>query len=130
VGDLCAHLGAEVVRVVAGDARDGQGGGYDRILVDPSCSDLGTLASRPDARWRKSREQIAELAGLQAEILASAERELAANGTLVYSTCTISKRENEGVVASTSLDPAAAPLVTRPDRDRTDGFFIAPLRKG
>ena len=43
------------------------GGGYDRILVDPPCSDLGTLASRPDARWRKDRGLIERLAGLQAE---------------------------------------------------------------
>jgi 16S rRNA (cytosine967-C5)-methyltransferase len=128
VRELCAHLGAAGVRVVVGDARDGHGGGYDRVLVDPSCSDLGTLASRPDARWRKSRDQVADLAVLQREILAAARNELAPGGTLVYSTCTISRRENEEVVAASGLEQAGEPLRTRPDRDRTDGFFIAPLR--
>jgi 16S rRNA (cytosine967-C5)-methyltransferase len=134
VRDLCDHLGVGIVQVVAGDARDGHGGGYDRVLVDPSCTDLGTLASRPDARWRKSREQIAELAVLQGEILASARRELLPGGTLVYSTCTISKAENEEVLAGAlaesgnAFEAVAEPLRTRPDRDRTDGFFIAPLR--
>jgi 16S rRNA (cytosine967-C5)-methyltransferase len=49
--DLCARLGATCVEVVVGDAaRVDLGDGYDRVLVDPPCSDLGTLASRPDAR--------------------------------------------------------------------------------
>ena len=130
VAELSAHLGANIVTVVAGDARDAHGGGYDRVLVDPSCSDLGTLASRPAARWRKSPQQIGELAALQGEILGSARRELAPGGTLVYSTCTISARENEEIVAASGLDPAAEPLRTRPDRDRTDGFFAATMRAG
>ena len=33
------------------------GSGFDRVLVDPPCSDLGTLQSRPDARWRKTRSR-------------------------------------------------------------------------
>jgi 16S rRNA (cytosine967-C5)-methyltransferase len=129
VGALADHLGAAIVQVAARDARAGHGGGYDRVLVDPSCSDLGTLASRPDARWRKSPEQIEELAALQSEILASARRELAPGGSLVYATCTISERENEDVVAASGLEPAGEPRRTRPDLDRTDGFYIAPLRE-
>jgi len=127
VEELSDQLGVGIVQVVTGDARDAHGGGYDRILVDPSCSDLGTLASRPDARWRKSPEQVRELAGLQREILASAQRELAPGGALVYSTCTISERENEAVVAASGLEDDGEPLRTRPDRDATDGFFIARL---
>jgi 16S rRNA C967 or C1407 C5-methylase (RsmB/RsmF family) len=70
-----------------------------------------------------------ELAALQREILASARRELNPGGTLVYSTCTISELENEEAVAASGLEPAGEPLRTRPDLDRTDGFFIAPLRE-
>jgi 16S rRNA (cytosine967-C5)-methyltransferase len=127
VVELSGRLGVGIVQVVTRDARDAHGGGYDRVLVDPSCSDLGTLASRPDARWRKSPEQVRELAGLQREILSSARRELAPGGALVYSTCTISERENEAVVAASGLEPDGEPLRTRPDRDGTDGFFIARL---
>jgi 16S rRNA (cytosine967-C5)-methyltransferase len=135
-----------------GDAFDGgEAGVFDRVLVDPPCSDLGTLASRPDARWRKSPAQIERLAGTQEGILRAAARMVRAGGTLVYSTCTISRRENEEQVeallrasAAGELPPlraddlgATAPglasahdsrfLQLRPDRDCTTGFFIARL---
>jgi 16S rRNA (cytosine967-C5)-methyltransferase len=139
---MCARLGVDCVRVVAADARDDFGGGYDRVLVDPPCSDLGTLASRPDARWRKSGDQIVRLTALQREILERAEAALRPGAPLVYSTCTISIREGEGVVSGSLLEPddlgAVHPAMasnhdarfiqTRPDRDRTDGFFLARLR--
>jgi 16S rRNA (cytosine967-C5)-methyltransferase len=135
VEELCARAGAVNVSVLCADAEDGGvgGQGYDRVLVDPPCSDLGTLASRPDARWRKDPETIDRLAGVQAPILANGIAALRPGGSLVYSTCTISARENEAVVdAALAEDPGLAEMrrvVIRPDRDRTDGFFIAELRK-
>jgi 16S rRNA (cytosine967-C5)-methyltransferase len=146
--DLCERLGVECVRVVEADASGADiGGGYDRILVDPPCSDLGALASRPDARWRKSPELIERLARVQGRILRRAARALRPGGRLVYATCTISLRENRDLVVGLLGDPAmhadelgaahpelAAPgerrfLQTRPDRDGTDGFFIARLAR-
>jgi 16S rRNA (cytosine967-C5)-methyltransferase len=146
---LGERLGVACVRVVEADAAGADlGGGYDRILVDPPCSDLGALASRPDARWRKSSELIERVARIQEAILSSAARALRPGGTLVYATCTISVRENEERVGKLlEGDPAmraddlgaaypelASPreprfLQTRPDRDGTDGFFIARLRR-
>ena len=49
-------------------------GPFDRVLVDPPCSGLGTLQSRPDLRWRPGPEAIGELAALQARILAAGAR--------------------------------------------------------
>jgi 16S rRNA (cytosine967-C5)-methyltransferase len=150
VAELCRRVGAGCVHPLHGDAsRDDVGGGYDRILVDPPCSDLGTLASRPDARWRKSPELIRDLSAIQERILAHGVAALKPGGTLVYSTCTISGRENEEVVAGVlerqgsgliadelgaEYPDCASPhdrrfIQTRPDRDRTDGFFIARLRR-
>ncbi len=124
VTELCRRAGAEAVSVVVGDARDAvEPGAFDRVLVDPPCSDLGTLASRPDLRWRKDEETITELATLQSSILAAGTAALAPGGTLVYSTCTISNRENEAVVSA--LAPQI--ITTRPDIDHTDGFFIARI---
>ncbi len=142
---LCARVGAEGVRVQVGDATEADlGSGYDRILLDPPCTDLGTLASRPDARWRKSAADPERLAALQRRLLVRAARALRPGGTLVYSTCTISARENEDVATALgeyvrdvdaddlgSLHPKLASrrdprfLQLLPERDRTTGFFCA-----
>jgi 16S rRNA (cytosine967-C5)-methyltransferase len=148
------RLGARNVTVVEADATaPAVPAGFDRVLVDPPCSDLGALASRPDARWRKSPKAIERLAALQAELLGAGLERLRPGGTLVYSTCTISRREGEEQVAALERRVAAgeaAPFVVddlgalapglasthdrrclqlRPDRDRTTGFFVCRLRK-
>ncbi|HET9163734.1 MAG TPA: 16S rRNA (cytosine(967)-C(5))-methyltransferase RsmB [Solirubrobacterales bacterium] len=154
VAGQAGRLGLRNVTVVEADATaPAMPAGFDRVLVDPPCSDLGALASRPDARWRKSPKAIERMAGLQAEILAAGMELLRPGGTLVYSTCTISRREGEEQVAALerrcaagetggfavddlgALAPALASthdsrcLQLRPDRDRTTGFFVCRLRK-
>ena len=65
-----ARMGASCVEVRTADAAESQEpGAYDRVLADPPCSDLGTLAARPDVRWRKESGTPAALATLQAAIL-------------------------------------------------------------
>ena len=139
-----ARVGAGCVEAVEGDGRSVDlEAGFDRVLVDAPCSDLGTLASRPDVRWRKTQRQIEEVAELQAQLLDRAVELLAPGGVLVYSTCTISRRENEQQAARLAgptaddlgaLHPELASaadarfLQVRPDRDDTTGFFIARFR--
>jgi 16S rRNA (cytosine967-C5)-methyltransferase len=149
------------VRVQVGDARLARGDGqvYDRVLVDPPCSGLGTLQAHPDLRWRVSEDGVQQMAGVQARILAAGAEVLRPGGVLVYSTCTISPTENERLIASFldshpdfSIDdlPAEVPaysharvagrgsggrgsagtLLTLPHLDATAGFFIARLRRG
>jgi 16S rRNA (cytosine967-C5)-methyltransferase len=157
----CRRMAAGFVQVVRADAADGlglgagsgagplpEGGGYDRVLVDPPCSGLGTLQSRPDLRWRVSPERLADVSALQARILAAGGAATAPGGALVYSVCTISREEGEGVVGRFLAanpewhaedlhehypqwsDPGARSyLQLLPDRDGTDGFFIARLRR-
>jgi 16S rRNA (cytosine967-C5)-methyltransferase len=127
--------------------------GFDRILLDAPCSDLGTLASRPDARWRKSPRTIERVAAVQEKALLAAAQLLRPGGTLVYATCTICRRENEDRIAALLAASAAgqappldlddlgalAPglaspheprtLQLRPDRDRTTGFFVSRLTR-
>lgn len=130
-----ARLRAEsIVRVETGDAAQSRTDGpFDAVLIDPPCSGLGTLQGRPDLRWRVQPETIAELAELQLRILTAGAAALKPGGTLVYATCTISPRENEQVVERfLAADAGFArdrELLVLPHRERTDGFFLARLRR-
>jgi 16S rRNA (cytosine967-C5)-methyltransferase len=112
------RMHASSVRVVVGDAkafRDDDG--FDRVLLDPPCSGLGTLRSHPDLRFRVTPRAVALLAVEQDALLAAARRALRPGGALVYSVCTISPPEER----------LASPDVVRtfPHKDGTDGFYIA-----
>jgi 16S rRNA (cytosine967-C5)-methyltransferase len=146
------RMRAGVVEVRVGDARRPPvGEPFDRVLVDPPCSGLGTLRSRPDLRWRVSPDAIDDLAGRQTEILEAAAAAVRPGGVLVYSTCTLARAENEDMVAgflarnsAFALDDGALAisgfgawehprmpgcLLTLPHRHATDGFFVARMRR-
>jgi 16S rRNA (cytosine967-C5)-methyltransferase len=149
IEELCARTGAAGVRVEVADAAEADlGSDYDRILLDPPCSDLGTLASRPDARWRRAPDDLERIAALQRRLAVRAARALAPQGTMVYSTCTISEVENESIatavgdyasgVEADDLGAEHPRLASRtdkrslqllPQRDRTTGFFCARFRR-
>lgn len=143
------RLGISMIETRLMDARE-VGKKYpelaDRVLVDAPCSGLGVLRRKPDARWRKKAEEIDQLPALQLEILESAAQAVKKDGILVYSTCTIERAENQEVVEAFLakhpefyLEKAGAflPVTPRdvdmvqlyPQRDGTDGFFIARLHK-
>lgn len=72
---------------------------YDRILVDAPCTGLGALRRRPEARWRKSPADLAELTQLQGELLTAAIGALRPGGIVAYVTCSPHLGETAGVVA-------------------------------
>ncbi|HEY2181607.1 MAG TPA: 16S rRNA (cytosine(967)-C(5))-methyltransferase RsmB [Solirubrobacteraceae bacterium] len=123
------RLRADNVNVEVGDAARArpEGAVFDRVLVDPPCSGLGTLQARADLRWRASPEAIEQMAQTQRAILAAGAEALRPGGVLVYSTCTISPTENEHAIADFlnshpdfGLDDLAA--------DRSDvGSFVAAI---
>lgn len=146
----CARLGVGPVRVLVGDARRPPvRGPFDAVLVDAPCTGLGTLRRHPEVRWRRRPEDVPRLASLQREILAGVAPLVRPGGTLVYAVCTLTREENEDVIAALC---AAAPrfavddlsrdargrvrdavgsdgfLRTLPHRDDLDGFFVARLR--
>jgi 16S rRNA (cytosine967-C5)-methyltransferase len=148
------HAGNVRIEVADGERPRPEGPVFDRVLVDPPCSGLGTLQARADLRWRVTPETIAEMASTQAAILDAGAQALRPGGVLVYSTCTICPAENELPIAAFldshpafALDDLAAELpgfalapgagaetkaglvLTLPHRDHTAGFFIARLRR-
>jgi 16S rRNA (cytosine967-C5)-methyltransferase len=152
IEDNARRLGAEIIEGLCADAREvGKllPNRADALLCDVPCSGLGTLSRRPDARWRKTPADVAGLVPVQQAILESAAEVVKPGGTLVYSTCTIEPRENQALVEAFvqahpewSFDDIAAYLPESlkgdaqggwiqllPHRHRTDGFFIARLKK-
>jgi 16S rRNA (cytosine967-C5)-methyltransferase len=122
------RLRASSVQVTVADAAHvAFGAEFDRVLVDPPCSGLGTLQGHPDLRWRMTPERVEELAALQTRILERALGCLRPGGTLVYSTCTLTTDENEQVLRAAGVQPASLRRVL-PHRDGTEGFTIGVLR--
>ncbi|MFJ2552661.1 RsmB/NOP family class I SAM-dependent RNA methyltransferase [Microbacterium sp. NPDC087591] len=103
-----ARLVRNALRAVPGDVvvheQDGRElaasrpGEFDRILVDAPCTGLGALRRRPEARWRKSPADVAELVPLQGELLSAAVEALAPGGIVAYVTCSPHLAETAGVV--------------------------------
>ena len=121
-------------------------GQADRVLVDAPCSGLGVLRRKPDARWKKSPEDVKTLPPLQRAILASAAEAVKKGGILVYSTCTMEECENAAIVENFLrthtdfvLEETGGFLPVQkttehmvqimPETDGPDGFFIARMRR-
>ena len=152
IEDNARRLGITIIKTAQGDASGPlkfARNSFDLVMVDPPCSDLGIIRRHPDVKWIKTPDHIAELAELQLKILSTASKYVKSGGVLVYSVCTISSRESEGVIekfleksklwslepASKILPKAAAScsdgdfLRTYPHKHETDGFFAARIRR-
>jgi len=98
------HLGVPGVTGVAVDSCDDQAvlaltqGRPDVVFVDAPCSGLGTMRRHPEKRWSLSAEDIVALASISEELLGAALRLVRPGGFVVYSTCTVTRRENAQVV--------------------------------
>ena len=142
-----SRLGLTLLRVLQKDAsvRDSAwAGAFDRIIADVPCSGLGVIRKKPDIRY-KDLTPLAGLPAVQRRILEAQATHLKPGGVLVYSTCTVLKRENEDVIEAFlaehpefSPEPFALPGVGTvttgmktllPCVEGTDGFFVARLKK-
>jgi len=122
-------------------------GKFDKVLVDAPCSGLGIIRRKPELKYNKKPDNIQEITELQLDILSNSSRYLKTGGTMVYSTCTITREENSMVVekflnnnkefeAIDVCDNIPEPLIHTekflqlyPHKHGTDGFFISKLRK-
>ena len=153
IRDNVARLNLKSIEPARADATKELAGAlsvpYDRILVDAPCSGLGTLRSHPEIKWQRQESDIQRLSQLQTRILERVAGYLKPGGVLVYSTCTLTSEENKQLVeaflaehkgfelddAARYLPEPARPMVlgryfqALPQRDNSDGFFAARLRK-
>jgi 16S rRNA (cytosine967-C5)-methyltransferase len=95
VDENATRLGATAVKTGTTGVREGN---FDRILIDAPCSNTGVMRRRIELRWRIKPEEIQRLAQAQLTLLKSAVERLKPGGTLVYSTCSLEREENEAVV--------------------------------
>ncbi|WP_238343058.1 RsmB/NOP family class I SAM-dependent RNA methyltransferase [Nocardioides cynanchi] len=154
LGVASAHPapGVEAVTVADGTAPPWEPGSFDRVLVDAPCSGLGALRRRPEARWHKSPDDLAQLVGLQVALLTSAVSLARPGGVVVYATCSPVLAETAGVVTRVldasrldgrpevtlepmpldipdSVGPLPGTVQLWPHRHRTDAMFVALLRR-
>jgi 16S rRNA (cytosine967-C5)-methyltransferase len=142
------HLDKQRVRLlhisVQAFARDWQGEGFDRILLDAPCSGSGVIRRHPDIKRLRREQDLATLAQQQIELLTALWPLLKPNGVLVYATCSVFKEENSEVIeAFLAQHPTANVLpiaenwgvacsVGRqlfPQKQGNDGFYYARLIK-
>ena len=94
-------LGIDIINVKEHDGSaylEEMKGKADRVLVDAPCSGLGVIAKKPDLRY-KEKLSVERLPDIQYKILDASSNYVKSGGVLVYSTCTLNVRENEGVVS-------------------------------
>ncbi len=142
------RLGMENIQVFCQDASAEVSqwiGKMDAVIADVPCSGYGIIRKKPDIRY-KDPDTMQDLPGLQLAILCNQANYVKPGGVLIYSTCTLVRKENEGVVEKFLkthpdfiLEPLPLPAVF-PKNERgmlalvpgeydTDGFFISRLRR-
>jgi 16S rRNA (cytosine967-C5)-methyltransferase len=116
----------------------------DLVLVDAPCSGSGTWRRNPEGRWRLTPERLDRVVALQERLLGIAADLVKPGGRLVYAVCSLLSREGAGQIdgfldarsswisedtrIAVGRSDGAGRLLT-PAHDRTDGFFVARLRR-
>ncbi|MDO5300983.1 MAG: 16S rRNA (cytosine(967)-C(5))-methyltransferase RsmB [Tissierellia bacterium] len=104
---------------------------FDHILVDAPCSGLGLLRKKPEIKYHTSPQDASQLSKIQLNLLNASVKHLKEQGEIVYSTCTVTRRENEDVVQSFLEEHEDFTLAEErryfPHREGTDGFYMAKL---
>ena len=132
---------------VLGDAQNlpFKAGIFNKVLIDAPCSGQGVIRKHPDIKWRRSAEEIEQFSNLQKQILQTASQVVAADGTIVYSTCSIDPDEDEVVLDATAAagmqiqaidDVRWHPFISQgkyirsfPSLHNMDGSFAALMKK-
>lgn len=134
IESAASRLGINTIKTLLSDGtktNDNLIGKADRVLCDVPCSGTGIIRRKPDIKL--CRTDISELPPIQSAVLENGARYLKSGGVLVYSTCTLLKRENEEITASFLEKNGGFERIFEntyfPDTDNSDGFYICKMRK-
>lgn len=128
------RLGLSIVKAIQGDATlvNDDLGRFDAILCDVPCSGLGVIRRKPEIKY-KDLSEYNDITAIQGKILENAALYLLPGGRVLYSTCTLRKCENEGVIQAFLDKHSGFELKYQhtfmPHIDGTDGFYCALLQK-
>lgn len=133
-----AHrLGMDNIYLKQGDSRifnEDLRESKDVVLCDVPCSGLGVIRRRPEIKLMKKEDDIRELPNIQYEILCRGSEYTRPGGLIMYSTCTLNRKENRELLNKFLSKKKNFTLLRevemRPDKDDTDGFFFGICRKG
>lgn len=152
IDDSCKRLGIDIIEAQTKDASVKYDDDYkiaDRVIVDAPCSGFGLARKKPDIKYNKTYDDIIQLSELQKSILAASSEYVKDGGILVYSTCTVSSKENienvnwflknypfelddisPFVNESVNSDTLSSGYIQiMPNDYNTDGFFIARFKR-
>jgi len=149
--DNAKRLGINIIKPVLKDATvyiEELNDSFDKILLDAPCSGLGLLRKKPEIRWNIKEKDIFDLTKVQTVLLNNASKYVKVGGEIVYSTCTITKEENEDIIEHFLDENKNFELVNisnfiydklsiksdyylrlYPNLHDTDGFFICKLKR-
>ncbi|MBQ1467249.1 MAG: 16S rRNA (cytosine(967)-C(5))-methyltransferase RsmB [Solobacterium sp.] len=136
IDELMKRTGTSIVQAKVMDAsvlQEEYISSFDRVLLDVPCSGLGDLRHKPEIKLHVTPESLDELISLQGKILETNSLYLRSGGILVYSTCTLNRKENEGMIKQFLNAHEEYELLEEktvfPFERNTDGFYAAKLRK-
>ncbi|ATZ18596.1 16S rRNA (cytosine(967)-C(5))-methyltransferase [Williamsoniiplasma somnilux] len=128
------RLGVTNVELICSDAtkiNDSQG--FDYILLDAPCSGFGVLKRKPEIKNNFNIKSVNEITIIQKQLLVTAFANLKTQGTLVYSTCTINKEENQKQIEEFIKHYPNMTIISEQQlfgfEDNTDGFYICKMQK-
>ena len=101
VNQNAKRLGIDIIQTEVHDAtklKEEYVEKFDKILLDVPCLGLGVIRRKPDIKWNRQEEDIKEISDIQFNILKTCSKYLKKNGTLVYSTCSMLKEENDAII--------------------------------
>ena len=101
VNQNAKRLGIDIIQTEVHDAtklKEEYVEKFDKILLDVPCLGLGVIRRKPDIKWNRQEDDIKEISDIQFNILKTCSKYLKRNGTLVYSTCSMLKEENDAII--------------------------------